>query len=300
MTTDSVWEVPQPISIRVLEMDDGALVTVRRHGNPDGPRLVLSHGTGLAIDQYYPFWSLLADVFDVVVYDLRNHGWNPVGDVRGHDFPGLINDQQLVHSGIQRHFGAKPTFGVFHSLSALTSLLSPTRGAEFARRILFDPPVSTLGATHAEFLRAIRSAIEMTGRRAYRFRTREDYVTLLRGMPRFDLLAPAALRLMAQTTLRESPDDEGYELCCPREHETRLARGFEAYSLVSNLGAMGCPTLIVGADADSPYSYMPPFKPDGIPGVDYEFLPGTTHFLPLEKPEDCAAIVIEYIGIDAL
>ena len=45
-------------------MDDGVPIMLRRHGNPSGPRLVLSHGTGLAIDVYYPFWSLLADRFD--------------------------------------------------------------------------------------------------------------------------------------------------------------------------------------------------------------------------------------------
>ena len=261
---------------------------------------MLSHGNGLAVDQYYPFWSLFTETFDVVVYDLRNHGLNPAGDLEGHDFPSLIHDQQLIHQEIQRHFEAKPTFGVFHSLSALTALLSPTRGAEFARRVLFDPPVCTPGPGYSEFMQAIRRAAEMTRRRACRFRTGDEYVTLLREMPRFDLLAPAALELMAQTTLRESPDEEGYELCCPREFESRIAEGFEAYSLVSNFGAMRCPTLVIGADAESPYSYLPPLRPGGIPGVDYDSLPGTTHFLPLEKPEDCAAMTLEYIGFHAM
>ncbi len=51
-------------------MDDGTVITLRRHGNPAGPRMVLSHGNGLAADLYYPFWSLLADRFDIVVHDL--------------------------------------------------------------------------------------------------------------------------------------------------------------------------------------------------------------------------------------
>ena len=37
-------------------MLDGGVVTLRRHGNPNGPRLVLSHGNGLAVGLYYPFW----------------------------------------------------------------------------------------------------------------------------------------------------------------------------------------------------------------------------------------------------
>ena len=62
-------------------MDDGTVIMLRRHGNPDGPRIVLCHGNGLAIDLYYPFWSLLTDDFDLVVYDLRSHGWNVVSDL---------------------------------------------------------------------------------------------------------------------------------------------------------------------------------------------------------------------------
>jgi pimeloyl-ACP methyl ester carboxylesterase len=70
-------------------MADGAIIKLRRHGNPTGPRIVLSHGNGLAADLYYPFWSLLADRFDIVLYDLRNHGWNPIGDRAAHIFPRL-------------------------------------------------------------------------------------------------------------------------------------------------------------------------------------------------------------------
>jgi pimeloyl-ACP methyl ester carboxylesterase len=93
-------------------MADGAIIKLRRHGNPTGPRIVLSHGNGLAADLYYPFWSLLADRFDIVLYDLRNHGWNPIGDRAAHVFPGFVDDSQRINASIDRHFGAKPRIGV--------------------------------------------------------------------------------------------------------------------------------------------------------------------------------------------
>ena len=68
-------------------MDDGNSIILRRHGNPAGPMLVLCHGNGLAIDLYYPFWSLLTEEFDVIVHDLRNHGWNTVGSQERIIFP---------------------------------------------------------------------------------------------------------------------------------------------------------------------------------------------------------------------
>ena len=74
MTSETVWELPEPLSTHDVRVDDDTVITLRRHGNPQGPRLVMSHGNGLAIDLYYPFWSLLADDFDLIIYDLRNHG----------------------------------------------------------------------------------------------------------------------------------------------------------------------------------------------------------------------------------
>ena len=79
MTSERAWEVPEPVSVLAVRLDADTETVLRRHGNPEGPRLVLSHGNGLAVDLYYPFWSLLEADFDLFLYDLRNHGWNSVG-----------------------------------------------------------------------------------------------------------------------------------------------------------------------------------------------------------------------------
>ena len=72
--------LPEPRRVLDLTMADGALIRVRQHGNVDGPRIVMSHGNGMAMDFYYPFWGPLAEQFEIVLYDFRNHGWNPVHD----------------------------------------------------------------------------------------------------------------------------------------------------------------------------------------------------------------------------
>ena len=66
-----VWDIPEPHATFDVPLDDGSVTVVRRHGNPTGPRLVMSHGTGLAIDLYVPFWSAFLDDFDLFVHDLR-------------------------------------------------------------------------------------------------------------------------------------------------------------------------------------------------------------------------------------
>ena len=96
---DPVWVIPEPLSRREVRLDEDTVITLRRHGNPAGPRLVLGHGSGLAVDLYCPFWSLLTDDFDVIMYDLRNHGWNPVGPRERHNIPTLIRDHERILQG---------------------------------------------------------------------------------------------------------------------------------------------------------------------------------------------------------
>src|SRR5690625_4680180 len=58
-------------------MDDGATILLRRFGTGD-ERVVISHGNGLAIDGFASFaQALVARGFEVVAFDLRNHGHNP-------------------------------------------------------------------------------------------------------------------------------------------------------------------------------------------------------------------------------
>ena len=92
-------------------MDDDAAITLRRHGNPDGTRLVLCHGNGLSIDLYYPFWSMLTDKFDIVVYDLRSHGWNAVSPLANHTVPTFTEDHERILDAIDRRYGSKPQVG---------------------------------------------------------------------------------------------------------------------------------------------------------------------------------------------
>ena len=141
-----------------VRMDDGAPITLRRHGNPQGTRLVLSHANGLSADAYYPFWSLLADRFDLILYDFRNHGWNPVGnpvgDLGAHDIATFVRDNERVVQAIDRRFGDTPKIGVFHSLSAQTAVLQVAASGGFSALVLFDPFICPPGCApqHLETL----------------------------------------------------------------------------------------------------------------------------------------------------
>ena len=296
---ETVWEVPQPLSTLDVPVDRDTVITLRRHGNPEGQQLVLSHGNGLAIDLYYPFWSLLTDDFDLIIYDLRNHGWNTAGTLENHNLPTLVRDHDRVLEAIDHHYGQKPKIGVFHSISALATLLSPGNGSAYSALVLFDPPICKPGASYEEFDAAATRTAGMARRRTERFPTREAFADLLLFLPIFQRAVPGVPELMAKATLRECSAADGYELCCPREYEAQIIEYAGIFAVSVDFGKLLCPTKVVGADPTLPYSYLPTLDLGDMLGVDYDFLPETTHFLQLEQPQECATAMREFIALTA-
>ena len=293
MTAEVVWEIPEPLSTCEVRLDAETVTTVRRHGNPSGPRVVVSHGGGLAVDLYFPFWSLLADDFDLMVYDVRNHGWNSVTAQRDHNVPTLIHDHDTILETIDRVHGSKPTVGIFHSLTTIVTLLSFSK--LYSALVLFDPPLTKSGASHTELHDAAEHLAAMTRRRGHRFKKLEDFVTVLRVFPMFKRTVPGVRELMARTTLRRSANGEGYELRCPREYEAQLTIYFRSFFPLLDLDLLECPTKFIGADPTMPHAYLPALDPRLASAMDYDFIPETTHLLQLEKPEECAALTREFL-----
>ena len=293
MNSETAWKIPDPVSVCEVCLHDDSITTVRRYGNPSGLRLVLSHGNGLAADLYYPFWSLLADDFDLMVYDLRNHGWNRVGLRQNHNIPILMHDHDLILQSIAHRYGDKPTVGVFHSVSALISLLSFSR--RFSALVLFDPPLCKPTANEAEFDAAAERLTASARKREHRFRTEEEFAELLAYMPDFTRVLPGVRELMASATLRRSPDGQGYELRCPREYEAQIIEYIRSFSPLLDLESLPCPTKVIGADPTLRGTYLPAFDLSKMLTVDYDFLSESTHLLQLEQPAACAALLREYL-----
>ena len=294
MTKEAHWAVPEPVSTCEVRLDEHAVATVRRHGNSAGPRLILTHGNGLAVDPYYPFWSLLADDFDLMVYDLRNHGWNVVGAQRDHNIPALISDHDLILDAIVQEYGQKPTVGVFHSLSSLVALLSFKDA--YSALVLFDPPLCRPAGKEAEWHAAAERIAAMIRKRADRFESREQFVEILAIVPGYNRVLPGVRDLIAWSTLRKSADGEAYELRCPRDYEAQIAEYVRSFSPLLDLTILTCPTKVIGADPTLPYTYLPTFDLSHATAVDYDFVPEASHFLQMEKPVECAAMVREYLA----
>ena len=297
------WEVPQPLSTLDVALDDGTSVILRRHGNPEGTRLVLSHANGLSTDAYYPFWSLLADRFDLILYDFRNHGWNPPGnpvaDLEAHNIETFIRDMEQVVQAIDQHFGQRPKVGVFHSMSAQVAVLQAARGGGFSALVLFDPFICPPGCApqHLETLEAnMRQLAEGARRRRETFASEEAFAERIRSAPAFERLVPGATDLIARTTLRRVPGDTAYGLRCPREYEARIYEQGLSWARAVNVDQLPCPTRAIGADPLVLHSFMPTVDLSELMILDYDFVPETTHLLQLEAPGVCVHFMLEFLA----
>ena len=99
---------------------------------------------------------------------------------------------------------------------------------------------------------------------------------------------------MTKTVLR-ARDDEGFELCCPREYEAQIVDYASVYGVAVDFDSLECPVKVIGADPTLPFSYLPTLDLSDILSVDYDFLPDATHFLQLEKPAECVASLRHYL-----
>ena len=288
MHDDGSVALPLAVSCTDAPIDDDMTVRIRRYGNPSGPRLLVSHGNGLAADLYWPYWRLLRDDFDLMLFDLRNHGWNAVGAMDRHTVPTFVRDIEAVGRAVDREYGVRPRAGVFHSVSALAALLSPARGMSYSALVLFDPPLCKPGVGALELQGACSRAAAQSRNRVEWFESEQAFVDLMRSQPAFERAQPGVLGLAAGTTLRRS--GRGYALRCPRRYEAGILESLPGFSRLVHLDSMDCAIKVVGADPAVRFCFLPACEPVRAHSVDYEFVPGTTHLAQLERPEECAAL----------
>ena len=111
----------------------------------------------------------------------------------------------------------------------------------------------------------------------------------------FQRLSPEAVNLIAQTTLRPIAGGTEFELRCPHSYDAKVLNRIYESSIIINLEALRCPVKVIGADPLTPFSFLPATDPNLITKVGYDFIPETTHYLPLKEPQECAALLLDFV-----
>ena len=272
---------------------------MRRHGSPQGPRLIVSHGNGFATDGYIDFWSSFLRDFEVVLFDARNHGWNELADPPAHDYAHMAYDLDLVRAAAEAEFGRKPTAGLFHSMSAQAAMLAVLQsGWRFEALVLFDPPNNPPEGHPARgpMVKYLNRLVAWASKRRELFADPDelarDYAATRAGRDWVE----GSHRAMAEAVLRRA--DDGWQLRCPGALEAAMYQQGITLGLWPKAADFTGPIKLIGGD---PARERP--DPTALANqalaregsFDYLAMPGTGHLLQLEKPAACADAVHEFL-----
>ncbi len=290
------------ISEEIFEInsDDGAPFKIRRAGNPKGVRLFLSHGNGFAIDGYRVFWEPLLADFDVILFDMRNHGRNdPVGADR-HNYFQMARDLGTLFHEINARLGKKKNVGVFHSMSARAAMKHAVQMEWLWDALaLFDPPnVPPPGHTHCEPMRNFELKLSQWAvNREQSFASPSDLRDFWEANRAQEKWHSQAWDDMANAVLR-ADGKGGYMLSCRRELEASIYLAALTMDLWPPASAYGGPVKLISADPDNK---------DGPPtgaanralategGYEYEAIAETGHLLQIERPDACREALLSFL-----
>ena len=294
------FHLPEAIVVLDLTMSDGAIVRVRRHGNINGPRLILSHGNGFAIDAYFPFWRRFLHDYEVVIFDQRNHGWNPRHHASGHSQQQMAEDMETILRRVAVEFGERATAGAFHSLSTTVSLLHSMRhGFQWNALVLFDPPLAPpvghpLHSTARNFELALS---DWARQRRSSFHSVDELASYFRGARRMRRWVPGASELMARSILKRVSDGT-FELVCPPEFEANIYQQNSDSPAWSALPDVARDVFVVSSDYNAPDADPPGLVSKTLRadfGIAVVPVRDTGHVMQIERPEEVEAIVREHL-----
>ena len=289
--------------VEVSEFDvfagDGARFAIRHYANPSATRLYITHGNGFAVDGYRVFWEPLLDAYDVVLFDMRNHGRNPTTGADGHHYQQMASDLVSIHADVEQRLDAKRSVGVFHSMSARAAMKGAAdNGTPYDALVLFDPPsVPPPGHAVYEAMRSFElKLVSWACERPEVFISPEELETAYAGNRGSAKWSPQAHADMARAVLRPDPAG-GYRLICQRELEASIYLAALTIDLWPEAKSMGVPAKLIGAD---PNGAGPPtglanqaLAKEG--GYDYAAIDGAGHLLQIEKPDACRETMITFL-----
>lgn len=295
------FELPAPSQVFDVALDDGAKIRMRRHGNPDGARLLLAHGNGFASDAYFPYWQHLLSVFDLLIFDFRNHGQNVPVVPSHHTYEQLTRDLERVVQDVKSRLGAKPTAGIFHSMSGRTAMKHAIEiGWRWDALILFDPP-NVPPPSHPLYppMAAFEKRLtEWARQRRRRFGSVDELAEEYRQSRAAARWIDGAHALMARSVLRRSPDGDGYELVCDPENEATIYAEAASLNLWPQADDFDGPVKLIGCDPNVKGSTTGPANQalgrEG--GYDYSFVAHSGHLLQIEKPGECVRLTLQFLA----
>ncbi|MEH3145453.1 MAG: alpha/beta hydrolase [Methylobacterium frigidaeris] len=297
-------EAPAPPRRRLIEIGDrsgGALAAIE-FGPADRPvAAIVLHANGFNALAYRFLLAPLAGGHRILAYDQRGHGGttlpaNPEGrrgwdDVAG-DLVALLD-----------RLDGPPVVLVGHSMGGIQSLLAAIRRPERVRRlVLLDPVILERRVRLAarlpwlwlpRRLRPHSTLAEGALRRRPVFPSRDAAFAAYRGRGAFRDWPDEALADYVADGFHDRPDGSVALACSGAwEASNYRAQGHDTWGALRRLA---CPAQILRAEIGSTCR----LAADRPGRIAVETVPGTTHFLPFERPDRVRTAITAALDGDA-
>lgn len=273
-----------------LARPDGAMSGLR-FGPQDGePDLIFLHANGFNAATYGALLAPLAERWRVLALDQRGHGFTrlPTDPSALIDWWPYADDLIALLDG-RLQAGAPPVVLAGHSMGATASILAASRRPQAVRRLVLADPVlvapefrqslfTPWGRRRSEESPLVVGALK---RRAV-FASRQEALDSYRSRKAFSTWQPGFLEGYVAGGFLDDP--EGVRLACAPAWEAASFRSHRHDSWGA-LQRLDMPVRIIAAGEGSTVHGGPDRIRCVAAKVRAESLAGSTHFLPMERPD---------------
>jgi len=258
------------------------------------------HANGFCSGTYAPLLKFLAGDLRIIASDIRGHGdSDSLGIDRISHWDIFVDDLKNVVEQTM----SPPVIGIGHSLGAVTTYLAAAKYPHlFSKIILIEPvilPKRILRIICLMKLFGIVGLIPLAriARKRKRIFENKDaaFIRFASGRGVFKSWSKDFIDAYLECGILEK-DDEKAVLKCNPETEAQI---FESVPLDvwKYAGKITCPVLAIrGCYSDSFYADAASDLKKYIRTYELETVPNSGHFVPMEKPVECAKIITRFVA----
>jgi pimeloyl-ACP methyl ester carboxylesterase len=257
--------------------------------------VIFSHANGFNARTYRSILSSLAVGLRIVAIDLRGHGATTLPTtIEGREgWPQFRDDLLALVASVAEG----PVVLAGHSMGGTSSLLAAAAEPGRVRALaLFDPVVMPAGmAPSAETMQHNPLAAGAERRRAT-FPSKAAVIEAYTGRGAFRTWSPQQLADYVEAGFRETETGEVTLTCTPAWEASNFRT--HNYDVWAAFRESRCPIRILRAETASTFRLEgAEAELEATGRIEIETVPGTSHFLPMERPDLVRATLLEVAQI---
>lgn len=291
---------PDPVRQTIDLPGHGSFSVLRWDGDQAKPLLAFAHATGFNAGTYRELLGPLAQSFRIVALDQRGHGLS-MADAE----PDALQSWDAFRDDLVAYLDVlgEPAFLSGHSMGGRVAMLAAARrpdavrGLVMVEPVLMHPKASRLLAAARRFGRSPPNPLAQgAARRRAVFGTRQMMFDAYRGRGAFANWPDQVLRDYIDGGSRDLPNGEVTLSCAPAWEAATFASA--GHPFWRALGRVRCPVHVLYAEHESTLREgVPDLIRERQPDWTLDLIPGTTHFLPMERPELVHGAIRKMAGI---